>query len=73
MITSAILHHLKEATTQGKTWIIELEAREREATGIKGLKVGFNRVFGYYLEVTKANINLVPERYIRKQTRAKRW
>ena len=62
------IDHLKQATTQGKTWIIELEAREKEATGIKGLKVGFNKVFGYYLEVTKSNINLVPDRYIRKQT-----
>ncbi len=59
---------LKRATTDGKKWIIELEAKEREATGIKGLKVGFNRVFGYYLEVTKSNLNQVPDRYIRKQT-----
>ena len=62
------IDHLKQATTQGKTWLIELEAKEREATGIKGLKVGFNRVFGYYLEVTKSNIDMVPDRYIRKQT-----
>ena len=62
------IDHLKQATTQGKTWIVELEAKEREATGIKGLKVGFNKVFGYYIEVTKSNIGLVPERYIRKQT-----
>ena len=62
------IDHLKEATTQGKTWILELEAKEREATGIKGLKVGFNRVFGYYLEVTKSNMDMVPDRYIRKQT-----
>ena len=59
---------LKTATTQGKNWLIELETREREATGIKGLKVGFNKVFGYYIEVTKSNINMVPDRYIRKQT-----
>ena len=62
------IDHLKEATTQGKTWIIELEAKERELTNIKGLKVGFNRVIGYYIEVTKSNLSLVPDRYIRKQT-----
>lgn len=59
---------LKTATTDGKNWIIQLEAEEREKTGIKGLKVGFNKVFGYYIEVTKSNISLVPDRYIRKQT-----
>ena len=59
---------LKTATTDGKNWIIQLEAEEREKTGIKGLKVGFNKVFGYYIEVTKSNIGLVPDRYIRKQT-----
>ena len=59
---------LKTATTDGKNWIINLEAEEREKTGIKGLKVGFNKVFGYYIEVTKSNISLVPDRYIRKQT-----
>ena len=64
------IDHLKKATTEGKTWIIKLEAEEREKTGIKGLKVGFNRVFGYYIEVTKSNFDQVPERYIRKQTLA---
>ena len=59
---------LKTATTDGKNWIIQLEAEEREKTGIKGLKVGFNKVFGYYIEVTKSNVSLVPDRYIRKQT-----
>ena len=59
---------LKMATTDGKNWLIQLEANEREKTGIKGLKVGFNKVFGYYIEVTKSNISLVPDRYIRKQT-----
>ena len=59
---------LKTATTDGKNWIIQLEAEEREKTGIKGLKVGFNKVFGYYIEVTKSNASLVPDRYIRKQT-----
>ena len=59
---------LKKATIDGKTWLVELEAREKRETGIKGLKVGFNKLYGYYLEVTKANIPLVPDRYIRKQT-----
>ena len=59
---------LKMATTDGKNWLIQLEANEREKMGIKGLKVGFNKVFGYYIEVTKSNISLVPDRYIRKQT-----
>ena len=61
---------LKTATTQGKNWIIELEAKEREKTGIKGLKVGFNKVFGYFIEVTKSNLSQVPDRFIRKQTLA---
>ena len=61
---------LKKATTEGKNWILEIENKEKEATGIKGLKVGFNKVFGYYIEVTKSNLSLVPERYIRKQTLA---
>ncbi|MBR2786845.1 MAG: DNA mismatch repair protein MutS, partial [Clostridia bacterium] len=59
---------LRKATTDGKTWIVEIEAKEREATGIKALKVGFNKVFGYFIEVTKSNLSLVPDRYIRKQT-----
>ena len=62
------IDQLKKATTEGKNWIIQLEVREREQTGIKGLKVGFNKVFGYYIEVTKSNMSLVPDRYIRKQT-----
>ncbi|MCR5146610.1 MAG: DNA mismatch repair protein MutS [Clostridia bacterium] len=62
------IDQLKKATTEGKTWIVQLEAKEREATGIKGLKVGFNKVFGYFIEVTKSNLSMVPERYIRKQT-----
>lgn len=59
---------LKKAQTEGKNWLIELEAEEKEKTGIKNLKVGFNKVFGYYLEVTKSFLKQVPERYIRKQT-----
>lgn len=63
------LDELKEASTNGKRWIAELEARERQATGIKSLKIGYNKVFGYYIEVTKANIASLPEgRYERKQT-----
>ena len=59
---------LKTATTNGKKWIIDIETKEREATGIKNLKVGYNKVFGYYLEVTKSGLEQVPDRYIRKQT-----
>ena len=58
----------KEATTNGKKWIVELEASEKEKTGIKNLKVGYNKVFGYFIEVTKSNLDQVPETYIRKQT-----
>ncbi len=59
---------LKTATTEGKNWIIKLEAEEREKTGIKNLKVGFNKVFGYFIEVTKSGLDQVPDRFIRKQT-----
>ena len=59
---------LKTATTEGKNWIVNLEAEEREKTGIKNLKVGFNKVFGYFIEVTKSYLSQVPERYVRKQT-----
>lgn len=59
-----------EAKSNGKQWLAELEAEEREATGIKGLKIKYNRIFGYCIEVTNAARNLVPERYIRKQTLA---
>lgn len=61
---------LREAATQGRNWIAELERSEREKTGIKNLKVGYNKVFGYYLEVTKSYFHLVPDTYIRKQTLA---
>lgn len=60
----------RKATTEGKDWVAALENSEREKTGIKNLKVGFNRVFGYYIEVTKSYYSLVPENYIRKQTLA---
>ncbi len=59
---------LRKATTEGKNWIAEMEARERERTGIKSLKIRYNENFGYYIEVTKANIGQVPEDYVRKQT-----
>jgi len=61
---------LKRASTEGKNWIIEVEATEKEKTGIKNLKVGFNKVFGYYIEVTKSYLSQVPDRFIRKQTLA---
>ena len=61
----------RRASTDGKNWIIGLEAKEREETGIKGLKIGFNNVFGYYIEITKSNFKDIPEgRYVRKQTLA---
>ncbi|MDO4764934.1 MAG: DNA mismatch repair protein MutS [Eubacteriales bacterium] len=58
------------ASTEGKTWLLELEQKEKEATGIKNLKIKYNRVFGYYLEVTNSYAHLVPEHYMRKQTTA---
>lgn len=68
---SSDLDELLEAKANGKTWIANLEQQERLATGIKSLKIGYNRVFGYYLEVTKANARLLEEgRYERKQTLA---
>ncbi|RXZ81893.1 DNA mismatch repair protein MutS [Paenibacillaceae bacterium] len=65
------LDRLREASANGKKWLAELEQSEREATGIRSLKIGYNKVFGYYLEVTKANIAQLPQdRYERKQTLA---
>lgn len=61
---------LRSASTEGKDWIIDLEKSEREKTGIRSLKVGYNRVFGYYIEVTRANLSQVPDNYVRKQTLA---
>ncbi len=61
---------LRRATTEGRDWIAALETSERDKTGIKNLKVGFNKVFGFYIEVTKSYFSLVPESYIRKQTLA---
>ncbi|BDG60000.1 DNA mismatch repair protein MutS [Caldinitratiruptor microaerophilus] len=61
---------LRAAARDGKSWIAALEARERERTGIKSLKVGYNKVFGYYIEVTRANLAAVPDDYQRRQTLA---
>ena len=63
------LDEYRDAMTNGKQWLAELEAKERDATGIRNLKIGFNRVFGYYIEITKANLDRIEEgRYERKQT-----
>ena len=62
------IDNLRRAKTEGKNWLAELENAERERTGIKNLRVKYNKVFGYYLEVTKSYLNMVPEDYIRKQT-----
>ena len=62
------LDKLRAALKDGKTFLKDLEKRERERTGIKTLRVGFNKVFGYYIEVTKPNLHLVPTDYTRKQT-----
>ncbi len=62
------LDELIRLTTDGREWIINLEQREREQTGISSLKVRHNKVFGYYIEISKANLRLVPEHYIRRQT-----
>lgn len=61
---------LRRAGREGKQWIAALEQSERERTGIRSLKVGFNKVFGYYIEVTRPNLHLVPDDYVRKQTLA---
>ncbi|NPV71456.1 MAG: DNA mismatch repair protein MutS [Firmicutes bacterium] len=64
----ATVDSLRSSSRDGKSWISRLEQSEREATGIKSLKVGFNKVFGYYIEVTRPNLHLVPPHYIRRQT-----
>ncbi|MEA4988857.1 MAG: DNA mismatch repair protein MutS [Anaerovorax sp.] len=64
------LDQMKDSIKDGQAWIASLETTERERTGIKNLKVGYNKVFGYYLEVTKSYFQLVPDNYIRKQTLA---
>ena len=62
------LDELNKLSGEGRNWIINLEHREREETGISSLKVRHNKVFGYYIEVSKSNLRLVPERYVRRQT-----
>ena len=62
------LDELRELTHNTKKYLTELEERERQRSGIKSLKINYNRVFGYYIEITKSNLHLVPEDYIRKQT-----
>lgn len=62
------IDELRYAMKNGKQWIAEEEAKEKERTGIKNLRIQFNKVFGYYIEVTKSNLDAVPEDYIRKQT-----
>jgi len=62
------LDELKSTLRDGRGWISRMERDERKRTGIKSLKVGYNNVFGYYIEVTKSNLSAVPEEYIRKQT-----
>ncbi len=65
---NAAVDELYEMVTNGKAWIARIEELEREKTGIKSLKVGYNRVFGYYIEVPKSSIDQVPDSYIRRQT-----
>lgn len=65
---NADLDALREASTNGKEWLLNLEEKERTETGIKNLRIAYNKVFGYYIEVTKSNLGAVPLRYIRKQT-----
>ncbi|MCR4287515.1 MAG: DNA mismatch repair protein MutS, partial [Deltaproteobacteria bacterium] len=65
---SSTLDELRRVGSGGKDWLARLEASERSRTGISSLKVGYNRVFGYYIAVTKANLRDIPEDYIRKQT-----
>ena len=65
---NTLLDEYREAQIHGKQWVLDLETRERDATGIRNLRVQYNKVFGYYIEVTKSFLSQVPERYIRKQT-----
>jgi len=64
----AELDELKEASSKGRNWLVEMQTREQERTGIKTLKVRHNKVFGYYIEISKSYVNQVPEEYQRKQT-----
>ena len=65
---SAELDDLRNAGAKGKQWLAEFQAAEQERTGIKSLKIRYNKVFGYFIEVTKSNLSMVPEEYTRKQT-----
>ena len=65
---NAELDELRDLTTHGKDWIAQLQATERERTGITNLKIAFNNVFGYYIEITKSHLTKIPDNYIRKQT-----
>ena len=67
---NADVDYLRAIHENGKGWVREIEEKEKQASGIKTLKIGYNKVFGYYIEVTKAFIDQVPDRYIRKQTLA---
>lgn len=67
---SSELDEYRDAATSGKQWILDMEASERQETGIKNLKIQYNRVFGFYIEVTKSNLGMVPLRYTRRQTLA---
>ena len=62
------IDHFRKAKTEGKDWLLSLEEKDRERTGIKNLRIKYNKVFGYYYEVTNSFLNLVPDDYIRKQT-----
>ena len=64
------LDELRQASREGKDWLSDMETRERASTGIDSLKIRYNNVFGYYIEVTKANYAKVPQHYVRKQTLA---
>lgn len=65
---SAELDELFSLSEEGRNWIVDFEAKEREKTGIKNLKVKYNKILGYFIEITKSNLSLVPDSYIRKQT-----
>lgn len=65
---SGELDYLNDLLTGGENWLRQFEEDEKERTGIKNLKIGYNKVFGYFIEVTNSNLNMVPETYIRKQT-----
>ena len=65
---NAELDEIRNIMNSGKDFLLDIEQREREATGIKNMKIKFNKVFGYFIEITKSNLSMVPEHYIRKQT-----